>query len=150
MKISVSRKAKLRGGLNGLVKRAKLPYTRVDVGFQSGARYKDGTKVSSVALRNEKGLGVPARPFMRTTLLSGRVRYKRRLLNGLSSVLTGVSPAKLVLDRLGVMVTRDMRRRIIAWSSPPNAPSTVARKGFNDPLIHTRKMLNSVEYKVKR
>ena len=34
------------------------------------------------------------------------------------------------------------------WSIPMNAPLTVELKGFNDPLIDTGKMLDSVEYRV--
>ncbi len=49
---------------------------------------------------------------------------------------------------IGGLFVNELKKAIEDWSTPPNAPSTVAEKGFNDPLIKTETMKNSVEYKI--
>ena len=46
---------------------------------------------------------------------------------------------------------RERIRQQIRWTKdPPNAPSTIARKGHGNPLIDTRHMINKVRYEVKK
>jgi hypothetical protein len=47
-------------------------------------------------------------------------------------------------------MVKGLQNEIIAWDTPPNSPQTVEAKGFNDPLINTGKMLESVDFKVER
>jgi hypothetical protein len=42
----------------------------------------------------------------------------------------------------------DIRESLVNWTTPPNAPSTIARKGFNKPLIDTGFMQRKIDYKV--
>lgn len=51
-----------------------------------------------------------------------------------------------VLGLMGVLIKRQLQESIRNWTTPPNAPSTIARKGFNDPLIDTGYMVSRVDY----
>ena len=44
------------------------------VGFFEGSKYDGGKSVASVAVYNEYGLGVPARPFMRPVIHENRAK----------------------------------------------------------------------------
>ena len=55
---------------------------------------------------------------------------------------------KIALD-LGDVVANDIRDSIIEFDYPPNRPSTIKQKGFNDPLIDSGQMSESVRMEVK-
>jgi hypothetical protein len=56
--------------------------------------------------------------------------------------------ATKVLGQMGDRIKGQLQASIKALKSPANAPSTVRRKGFDQPLIDTGVMWNSVDYKV--
>ena len=49
----------------------------------------------------------------------------------------------------GVEINDDLKSSIVGWQAPPNAPSTIAKKGFNKPLVDTGDMLRSTTYQVR-
>jgi len=61
---------------------------------------------------------------------------------------TGYDSQK-TLELLGEKIKSDLQQSIINLKEPPNAKSTVRKKGFDNPLIETSHMLNSVDYEVK-
>lgn len=46
------------------------------------------------------------------------------------------------------IATRSIQKYVWDLKVPENAPETIARKGFDDPLIHTEQMVNSIDYKI--
>lgn len=103
--------------------------------------------IAQVAAFNEYGdpaRHVPARPFMKWTMYKNMRKWR----NFVQDVLPQTMDAKDTMERLGQKVVRDMKDMINDWSEPPNAPSTVAQKGFNNPLIDTRTMVDSVRMEV--
>jgi hypothetical protein len=54
------------------------------------------------------------------------------------------------LQNFGKRIIFDIRNAIEAYKKIPNTEATIAKKGFNNPLIHTRKMKNSWEARVYR
>lgn len=56
--------------------------------------------------------------------------------------------ARKVLTNMGIGIQGQLVTSIRTWTDPPNAPATVAIKGFNNPLVDEGIMQNSVEYKV--
>ncbi|EOX4654200.1 hypothetical protein ACEV6X_25855, partial [Escherichia coli] len=49
---------------------------------------------------------------------------------------------------LGTTIVNDIKESIRAFESPPLSPITIARKGFDKPLIDTGDMQKSVSYEV--
>ena len=124
----------------------------IEVGFLSSAKYEDGTPVASVAAWNEFGTQrangsthIPERPFFRTS----NKTMRRQVL----AVLKGrVDPRTMAVDArtaglVGQTAKREIQRNIRDGIWEPNAPSTIARKRSDTPLIDTGHMRRSVDYK---
>ena len=50
---------------------------------------------------------------------------------------------------MGLGIKGQLQQSIIETNAPPLAESTVARKGFEKPLVDTSHMLNSVDFEVR-
>lgn len=151
-------------GLDKLLKRLQiLERKEIRWGFFSGSRYgpeNDNMYVASIAkLQEDGGVGgsgrtIPSRPFFTTHALrvitpSDHVGSKFLTLLGaaVKSTMTGGTDAS-AYAAVGKHLHDSLQEEIIAWSAPENAPMTIKIKRFNDPLIHTGTMLESVEYKI--
>lgn len=125
----------------------KMKSKSVEVGFfPDSGRYEDGSTVAQVAAKNEYGgqgsVGIiPARPFMtKSAQDSSGILAKEFLENELKIEET--------LTSVGKKVQEVIQGNIVEWSSPPNSAMTIEKKGFDDPLIDTGKMFDSVDYKI--
>ena len=127
------------------------------VGFFEDSRYgpeNDNLPVATVAAWMEEGDPVkyPPRPFIRMGFLP-RLKtseYVPVFQQAIKSVLDGQATFKQAYTKLGPVMVKGLQNEIIGWSTPPNSPQTVEAKGFNDPLIDSGKMLESVDFKVER
>lgn len=52
-----------------------------------------------------------------------------------------------ILRELGEVAESIIRQAIWNIQDPPNAPSTISKKGFNNPLIDTGEMVRSVQWR---
>ena len=122
----------------------------LEVGYFADKRYEDGTYASQVAVSNEYGRpenNVPPRPFMRKTASKHSNDWK----DFVQVRVNGKAEWRDILQDLGVMVEEDISDMIARWATPPNAPSTIKRKGFNDPLVDTgNMMLDFLDIRIKR
>jgi len=119
------------------------------VGFLEGATYPDGQSVAEVAVFNEYGVpshNQPPRPFFRNMIAAKEHEWAPALGMALTANDYDVDKS---LDLLGVGIEGQLRASIVELTSPPLAPSTVARKGKSKPLIDTGHMLNSVDHDIK-
>lgn len=88
---------------------------------------------------------VPARPFFRTMLDQKAREWGVQA----GKVLKGADyDAKVALGRMGELIKGELQGSIRDFTNPPDAPSTIRRKGFDKTLIDTGVMLNSVDYEV--
>jgi hypothetical protein len=124
-------------------------------GFLEGGTYPDdGESVASVAAANEYGTArevngrvveTPPRPFMRTTVASKGARWAKVV--GEALLRNGVD-LDAALRAAGEAAVGDIQEAIGTWTEPPNAPATIAKKGFDRPLRETNHMVKSVAYDV--
>lgn len=150
--------ATIKGGdkLDAALERiAKIAGQRgvVKVGFLEGAKYPDGTNVAQVAFWNEYGtLGddgqehVPPRPFFRTMIEEKTPGWAVAVAKNAKANNYDI---EIVLNSLGERIKDQLVGSINGWTLPPNADYTVAKKGFNKPLIDTADMLRSPDYVVE-
>ena len=89
---------------------------------------------------------IPPRPFFRTTVKEGAKHWGKDLGKAL---IEKKYDAKAALNLVGENIKGELQKSIKDWQSPPNAASTVAKKGFNDPLIDDGTMLNAVDKEVE-
>jgi hypothetical protein len=127
----------------------------VKVGFPEGTEavtvsYPNGTRVVDVAVGNEYGTdNVPARPFM--GLSSADITNQCvPILEQSAAALNNNNTQQYdqLLDAAGNLAAGIVKQQITDLRSPPNAQSTIERKGSSNPLIDTGLMRQTVTYKV--
>ena len=123
----------------------------VAIGIQgTEARLADpdepAVSVLDKATRNELGLGVPERPAIRSAFDAHISEWASRLERHLRAWLVGQMPAETALNLVGVRATADTKQVMVQWSTPPNAEATIAEKGFDNPLVRTGQLVNSVRH----
>lgn len=142
---SVTGGEKLTQRLNQLAHQAAGP-TSVAVGFGWGDTYPSGQPLALVAAINEYGApsrGIPPRPFMRMTLAAHRSAWPAQAAARLKFHNGDVAAA---LADMGEIVRSQIQDTIRSNVPPPNAPRTVARKGFSRTLIDTGFLLQHVRW----
>ena len=149
----------VRGGnnLDAIIRKA-LSASGVEtlrVGFFKTAKYPDGTPVAAVAAWNEFGTrtkaggqAIPERPFFRQALRKVQDDVSELVQDSIDSKTMIVDD--LLADRLGGLVAGAVQENIRDLKNPPNAPSTIARKGSSNPLIDTGTMRTSVTWQAQR
>lgn len=127
------------------------------IGVFEQAKYgpeNDNLQVAQVFQWMEEGDPVqyPPRPVFRVGFLPRlkTAEYVPLFQETISSVLEGKLTLKQSYRRMAPILVTGLQNEIIQWDTPPNSPQTVADKGFNDPLIRTGKMLESVDFRVEK
>lgn len=94
----------------------------------------------------EYTITIPSRPFFRTAIAQNKQKWVDMAMKMLQS---GQYDADMVLKKIGKQMQEDIQKSIVDWKEPPNAASTIRKKGGRDnPLIDSRQMLNSVDYEI--
>lgn len=88
---------------------------------------------------------IPARPFFRHMIAEKSSEWGPSIAKLLKK---NNYDADVTLNIMGEGMADQLEASLRAWSDPPNAASTVRAKGFNNPLIDTSFMLNSIAYQV--
>lgn len=119
------------------------------VGFLEGAKYPDGTSVALVAAVQNFGSpanNIPPRPFFSDMVRRKGPGWPAAVAKNLKAQNYDAARA---LDAVGFGIEGQLKQSIIQTNSPPLKPATIARKGFDKPLIDTGHMLNSTDHEVE-
>lgn len=117
----------------------------VKVGVMENSTYPDGTKVATVAYKNEYGFkNIPSRPFFRDTIAEHKKAWGELAVKGARAGYT----IEKILGLVGMQMTQDIQYTIITFTNPPNAPATIAKKGVNAPLRDSLLLLDSITYEI--
>lgn len=129
----------------------RLSKLEVQVGFQAGEKtYEDGTDLVDVAAYNEYGTSdTPARPFMKQSFENHEDELQKAC-DRVNQTLNRGGTAEAGLKELGVFVKGLVQEEIVDGGFEPNAPSTIKKKGSEQPLIDTSTMRQSVNYVIKK
>lgn len=149
-----------KSGLTALIQRMqKLDGTEIENGFFEGDRYgaeNFNLPVAFVAYMNEYGhsigiQGVPERPFMHDTYEDkmNQLHMARAMRNVFVAAIVDGRTVDRVLSQTAKMVV-DLIQESIDDYPGSNSTTTIKRKGFNDPLRDTDKMLNSVKFRIHK
>lgn len=98
------------------------------IGWFESAVYPDGTPVAYVATIQEfgsPGQGIPARPFMRSTVAEKEAEWAGLMAKGANAVLQGRISAHEAMDEITQQAAGDIRRTISQLSSPALSNVTV-------------------------
>jgi hypothetical protein len=121
----------------------------------------DGSiNVATAAYRNEfgtvssdEGPAIPARPAWRTTIRGQMlkklaVQFAARLRRRSLARQLALQHLDADANWLGQQLAAALVTTITKWTTPPNAPRTIAAKGENDPLVATRQTTGSISAQV--
>ena len=69
-------------------------------------------------------------------------------IRAFKAVLSGEMDARKALGLIGVKVVAWIKETIRAGLTPPNAPSTIERKGSSTPLVDDGQLINSIHFEI--
>jgi hypothetical protein len=126
-----------------------------------GVRSKEGALVpeggdlnlAEIAAVNEFGSDdghVPERSYLRSTMLEKESEYVDEVGKIVLAAIQGRQSVDQGLGRLGLRAVRDVQATMRDLDTPPNAPSTIARKGADNPLIDTGRLRQSIDFEIRR
>jgi hypothetical protein len=148
-------------GWRALIKRVeglKEP-AAVAVGILARDASKDdgGSSVLKVGTANEFGvrdaegnIRIPERSFVRAWFDENRDRAQKVLRGLFRRVIAGQLTEEQALDQFGAWAVGEMQARIARGVSPPNAQSTIDRKGSSTPLIDEGILRSALVFEVRR
>lgn len=136
---------KKKGSLANALAKYKDMNASVRVGVLEDATYPDGTNVAQVAFWNEYGTATsPPRGFFRYTVNENRKNWVLSVKN----LMKMHNDPQKVMGLMGEHIKGQIVQSIVTWTDPPNAPYTVAKKGFNAPLRDTMQMSRSISWEL--
>lgn len=151
-----------------LRRRAQLNDVTVKVGLPTGKKHKERDKLTGKFKRITKKTGalllaligavhefgapekgIPARPWLRPGILSGKPDYVRLNRVNLVRILRGQITRDDALKQLGNMAVGKVKEYIRRGEHfKPLKAATIKRKGSSAPLIDTGQMMNSVTFQL--
>ena len=133
------------GSLSAALSKYKDMNASVRVGVLENATYPDGTPVAMVAFWNEYGTRTsPVRAFFRTTVSEN----KKNWVLSVQNLMKMHNNPKQVMGLIGVHMQEQIVQSINTWSDPPNSAYTIAKKGFDKPLVETGLLMRSIKSEV--
>ncbi len=140
---------KLQAALSYLQK-AVGDHQVVRVGFLEGAtcgRDNDASapEIAFILEGGAPAANIPPRPFFRTMISKRSQTWGKTLTQLLKN---NSYDTRLALMGMGMIMGEQLQVSMIQMQDPPNAPSTIKAKGFNNPLIDSRNLLRSIEAEV--
>ena len=133
------------GSLSAALSKYKDMNASVRVGVLENATYPDGTPVAMVAFWNEYGTRTsPVRAFFRTTVSEN----KKNWVLSVQNLMKIHNDPKQVMGLIGVHMQEQIVQSINTWSDPPNSAYTIAKKGFDKPLVETALLMRSIKSEV--
>lgn len=153
--VATTRKT-VNGGLHGLQNRFiewKNNGAVVKVGLPkgSGTHGPSGKAVVELGAIHEFGSSdgrIPERSFLRGTMKKKRKAHNEIIRKLARSITLGKGTPENALNKLGARVSADVKETIANGVQPPNAPSTVRRKGSSKPLVDTGALRQAITWQV--
>ena len=149
-------------GFNRIVRQLKeLDTSELDVGLFEDTQSADG-KMTMGGLGIVQELGrysdmgrveiteIPPRPFTENTAIERQDEICDVMEVEVDKLVFKAKNPKSVLSAIGRKYASFVKQTIIDFYDPENAEATIDWKGFNDPLMHTGTMKNSVKHKISR
>lgn len=129
-------------------------YASAGIHEDAGIHNRDYT-VADVGAINENGgtnslgITVPPRPWMSDVAFSQQSSVASVMRDVAYEVVGGESDAKSGLQQIADDYAQRLVDSVVRWTSPPNAPATIEKKGFDDPLIETGRLRDSLKGTVR-
>lgn len=116
---------------------------------EGGAAEAGGKSVAEVAEMNEFGEGPPARPAITGWADDNESKVLAELRKAQEDCLMAGKSVATRADQLAQKYAGEVQARISGGVPPPNAQSTIDRKGSSTPLINTGQFRSSIRGRAK-
>lgn len=118
-----------------------------DGSMRHGGKFVKASKANlerTVTIKSYK-INIPARPFFRTATTDSKEELKELIAS-----IVRTEGVEAALSKAGEFMVGALTESVMTWTEPPNAPSTIAQKGYNAPLRGKDKQLrNSFTYEIE-
>ena len=105
---------------------------------------KTGKGYAELGVTKAHEINIPARPWLKPGVNAGNLEYVNIIEKGAASG----EPIDMTLNRVGVVAVAEVQKYMTELRTPPNAPSTIKKKGSSNPLIDSGALRQSVTYKI--
>lgn len=119
---------------------------------KAAGQYEDGTPLAVIGAVQEFGSAdgrIPERSFLRVPLRSNRDKFAKTFRNQIPQVISGEITMLQLMEQLGASAESVPQEAISAGIAPPNAPSTIRRKGSSTPLVDKGRLRQAVTHVVE-
>lgn len=124
------------------------PEVTVGIHEAEGGAQNGSATILDIAVWNEFGTSrIPPRSFIRAWFDENKSEVESMWKSAMRAVAKGKLSKQNALDQFGLYCVGQIQARMAAGVPPPNADSTVRRKGSSTPLIDTGQLRSSVTHR---
>lgn len=118
--------------------------------LKDSGKASNGASYVDIATWNEYGTRrIPSRPFIRISADTNKAAWSKMAQQAVNDVIDGDSPREAA-KVIGHRMVEDIRKVFGDTSKlKDNAPSTIAKKGRNEPLVDSGEMRRRVNFRVE-
>ena len=117
--------------------------------LKDSGKAENGASYVDIATWNEYGTGrIPSRPFIRISADTNRQTWAKLAQQCVNDVIDGDSPRDAA-QVVGHRMVEDIRKVFGSSELKANAPSTVRKKGRNEPLVDSGEMRRRVNFRLE-
>ncbi len=109
---------------------------------------KKGTGFLVLGVTKPHKIKIPARSYIRSTIDNHADEIQDFAADIARQISRGEMDKRTGLDLIGLKIKSLIQLTMTELRDPPNAPSTVKRKGTNNPLINTGRLRRSIDHVV--
>lgn len=142
------------GGISGLVHRMKdlgKPKVLVGVPLSKNARQgaSNNATIAAVHVLGAPSKGIPKRDFLIPVVQGNSQKYVGLMAQGFRNALRDKEKIRQVYEKIGLVISNDVKAYIVSGNFVPLKQSTIDAKGSSKPLISTGELRNSISYEVR-
>ena len=117
--------------------------------LKDSGKAENGASYVDIATWNEYGTSrIPSRPFIRISADTNKAEWAKLAQQCVNDVIDGDSPRDAA-QVVGHRMVEDIRKVFGSSELKANAPSTVRKKGRNEPLVDSGEMRRRVNFRIE-
>lgn len=149
---------KVRKDIYKQVKKKLLDFSKQDllIGVPQEKTQREGNERSItnaelmfIHTNGSPARNIPKRPTIEPTIDENKAKITEKFKNAVNKILQNKGDGKDDLEKLGLWIVNKVKARFGSDELAENAPSTIAKKGSDRPLIDTGQLRNSVTYVIR-
>lgn len=127
----------------------------IEVGYWRNEELHKKSKVDlvDIATKNEFGIGVPERPFIKQTIKDNKKNIIEKIKEIETNIVKKIITGEKASQQVGLYVVGLIKKTIQnskSWARKNSDATIKLKKGADTPLVHYGEMMAKVNYKVKK